>query len=87
MKQAIRAFGGPGSGLDPAEANFLDSLERRADRLLELELRAVGRGDFPEAGRLNSLRVGLAEHRHAELLRRVGFSGPAAAAPGLWGSA
>lgn len=87
MKQAIRPSRGPGAGHDAFGLDLLDSLERRANQLLDLELHAVGRGDFSEAKRLNSLRQELAERRHAELLRCVGSSGPPAAAPGLGMSA
>lgn len=52
-----------------------EAFDRECLALLEGEIRAVGRGDYAEALRLNSLRLGLAEHRHAELLRRVCSSG------------
>lgn len=73
MRSPVRNEGRPKSTaalLDP------EVLDREGRALLHGEMGAVARGDFAEALRLNSLRLELAEHRNAELLRRLG--GPAA---------
>lgn len=61
------------AALDP------EVLDREGCALLDGEIGAVGRGDYAAALRLNSLRLKLAEHRHAELLRRLGSPVPRAA--------
>lgn len=58
-------------------------LHREGLALLEEEIRAAGRGDYAEALRLNSVRLGLAEYSHAELLKRFCPAGYPAAIPEL----
>ncbi len=49
-----------------------DVLDREVRVLLDGEIEAAGRGDYAEALRLNSLRLGIVERRRAELFRRFG---------------
>ncbi len=47
-------------------------LDREGRILLDGEITSAVRGDYAEAVRLNSLRLGLAERRRVELFRRLG---------------
>ncbi len=49
-------------------------LDREGRILLDGKIASAVRGDYAEAVRLNSLRLGLAERRRVELFRPLAFS-------------